>query len=664
MNTKKTLVPPTDAPQSPFLGTNFWVNALLLIGSLWGLQAATANTVVIAVFGLVGAVFAVRGFVVSAKFAGFKAWAKDPNTWSYLSAIVLAILPTASDLVPALKDLTDAFISGNWASVITAALSFLTIVYYRFFKNKSLKSAGAGLLVFVFVFSASSADAQVFNRYQRQLKKAAKEVAKDTSDIHLDPIESVPSKKNGFTAEAATNWGVQYLLPADLRQRLVNECTNKVTIKVYDTAGKSEHASLKQGQLPGANYTTSTDINDRQGHGTHCAGIAVGNELGLCDALVDKGLVRWKPVKILGDNGSGSFDWVKTAIAAERADDRSRIAAGEFVVCSGSFGGGSAIIENVDKEIQASTDLGVIFVFAAGNSGTAGVGYPGCGKYSIACGSIDQGITRSSFSSTGAEVWATMPGRNINSTYLNNTFASLSGTSMATPFLSGACAIALSKWGVRLANYQVMKNYLAWCAQDLGAKGKDNETGWGVELVKNILDRNPADAPNMGNPGNPGTPDPGNPPTREKRMLTFEIAGPLDVYWSIVEGSSLKNSKDVKATVYKLKKGKPSAKSAKAALSKVTIDKIVVEYESTTDIKNSAKAVQAAVKTFFQGRGFGLVSGSDSADAVYWASYFLELILETQNKPALKLDTIIVSAKDQDGVPIVWSNRLLHFPRS
>jgi hypothetical protein len=143
-------------------------------------------------------------------------------------------------------------------------------------------------------------------------------------------------------------------------------------------------------------------------------------------------------------------------------------------------------------------------------------------------------------------------------------------------------------------------------------------------------------------------------------MLTFDIAGPLDVYWSIVEGSSLKNSKDL-ATVYKLKKGKSSAK---AALSKVTIDKIVVEYESTTDIKNSAKAVQAAVKSFFQNRGFGLVSGSDSADAVYWASYFLELILETQNKPAIKLDTIIVSAKDQDGVPIVWSNRLLHFPRN
>ena len=660
MNTRKTLVPPTDAPQSPFLGTNFWVNALLFIGSLWGLQAATANTVVVAIFGLVGAVFAVRSFVVSAKFAGFKTWAKDPNTWSYLSAIVLAILPAASDLVPALKDLTDAFISGNWASVITAGLSFLTIVYYRFFKNKSLKTAGAGLLVFVFVFSASSADAQGF-RYKRHLKQAAKEVAKDTSDIVLDPIESVPSKKNGFSAEAATNWGVQYLLPADLRQRLVNECTNKVTIKVYDTAGKSDHASLKQGQLPGSNYTTSTRIDDLQGHGTHCAGIIAADELGLCDALVDKGLIRWKPVKILGDNGSGSFDWVKTAIAAERADDRSRIAAGEFVVCSGSFGGGTGIIENVDKEIQSSTDFGVIFVFAAGNSGTAGVGYPGCGKYSIACGSLDQGITRSSFSSTGVEVWATMPGRNINSTYLNNTFATLSGTSMATPFLSGACAIALSKWGGKLANYQVMKNYLAWCCQDLGVKGKDNETGWGIQMIKNILDRNPVDAPDMGNPKDPVNPDPGNPPTREKRMLTFDIAGPLDVYWSIVEGSSLKNSNDVKATVYKLKKGKSSAK---AALSKVTIDKIVVEYESTTDIKNSAKNVQTAVKSFFQGRGFGLVSGSDSADAVYWASYFLELILETQNKPAIKLDTIIVSAKDQDGNAIVWSNRLLHFPRN
>jgi len=661
MNTeKKNLVPPTDGPKSPFQGTNLYLSLLLLVGSFWGLQEGLANQIIGSFAGLIAVVGATRNWVKIAKPRGFKEYITDKNTWQYISVALLTFLPQADTLVPQLKSLVDALFTGNWTEIVKAGISLLTILYFLVIKPKGLKVSSAGVIVFIFIFSASSADAQVFNRYKRHLKQAAKEVAKDTSDIVLDPIESVPSKKNGFTAEAATNWGVQYLLPADLRQRLVNECTNKVTIKVYDTAGKSDHASLKQGQLPGSNYTTSTRIDDLQGHGTHCAGIIAADELGLCDALVDKGLVRWKPVKILGDNGSGSFDWVKTAIAAERADDRNRIAAGEFVVCSGSFGGGTGIIENVDKEIQASTDFGVIFIFAAGNSGTAGVGYPGCGKYSIACGSLDQGITRSSFSSTGVEVWAGMPGRNINSTYLNNTFATLSGTSMATPFLSGACAIALSKWGGRLANYQVMKNYLAWCCQDLGAKGKDNETGWGIELIKNILDRNPIDAPDMGNPGNPGNPDPGNPPTREKRMLTFDIAGPLDVYWSIVEGSSLKNSKDL-ATVYKLKKGKSSAR---AALSKVTIDKIVVEYESTTDIKNSAKAVQTAVKSFFQGRGFGLVSGSDSADAVYWASYFLELILETQNKPAIKLDTIIVSAKDQDGVPIVWSNRLLHYPRN
>ena len=133
------------------------------------------------------------------------------------------------------------------------------------------------------------------------------------------------------------------------------------------------------------------------------------------------------------------------------------------------------------------------------------------------------------------------------------------------------------------------------------------------------------------------------------------------MYWSVVEGSNLKNAKDVKATVYKLKGNK---NSAKAGLSKVTIDKIVVEYESVLNIKASNAQIRGAVTSFFQGRGFGLVSGSDSADAVYWASYFLELILETQNKPAIKLDTIIVSAKDQDGNAIVWSNRLLHFPRN
>jgi len=140
-------------------------------------------------------------------------------------------------------------------------------------------------------------------------------------------------------------------------------------------------------------------------------GIVAADELGLCDVLVDKGLLKHKAVKILSNTGSGSFDWVKNAIAAERSDDLAIKQSGGFVVWNGSFGGGSSLIDNVEAELKKSTEAGIFFCFAAGNTGQVGVNYPGNGKYSIACASLDQSGVRSSYSTMGPEVWAAMPGR-------------------------------------------------------------------------------------------------------------------------------------------------------------------------------------------------------------------------------------------------------------
>ena len=133
------------------LGTNFWVNLLLLVGSLWGLQEPTATSVVVAIFGLVGAFFTVRNFLVSAKFVGFKAWATDTNTLSTLGTVIVALIPTAGPLIPAIGDLTKAFVSGNWASIITAGLSLLSIVYYLFIKNNTAKLPGAAGVILLVV---------------------------------------------------------------------------------------------------------------------------------------------------------------------------------------------------------------------------------------------------------------------------------------------------------------------------------------------------------------------------------------------------------------------------------------------------------------------------------------------------------------------------------
>ena len=504
----------------------------------------------------------------------------------------------------------------------------------------------------------TGADAQILNKYKRQLNRAEKRVSRDTSDIVLDPIETVPEggiKK--FRAEAGiTNWGSDLLRPAAVYSRIQAECTRKVTIKVADTGYKWDHQDLQHGQITGSNYTADANGPDANGHSTHCAGIIAGREFGIAYPLVAKGLLTMKPVQVLSGSGSGSFDWVKNAIAAERADDRTRLANGESVLWSGSFGGGTSNIAAVEAELKTSTDLGVLFVFAAGNSGAPGVGYPGRGAYSIAVGSLDQSLTVSSYSSRGPEVWVAAPGRGINSTFKGNTYAVLSGTSMATPCEAGILAIALSKWGnANLNTVEKARAYLAWCARDILPTGKDDDTGYGLDLITNVLDRDPKDTP-AGGPTNP--PPPPTPIPHEPRTIVINTGEAYDVYWMIVQAANVKEPYPFKTAGRGARKANQGAAQNKCQITSVEIQ----VNGSKRMIDDEHKAVKDAMRKFFTNRGFGLLAGSDDADAVKWACYFAEMFLQNDDK--IDMDVISVNGKTSTGNNFKWqAAQLPHWPR-
>lgn len=515
------------------------------------------------------------------------------------------------------------------------------------------------IVLLLAAFTLQTADAQrLFETYKGKINRLEKKQAKDTSDIVLDPIEQIPQGGLSSFNIAATqsNWGVDLLRNAAVLARIKAECKGKVTVKVADTGFKWDHFDLLTGQLPGSNYTTDANNTDQNGHSTHCAGIIGARDLGYTWPLVQLGIVSLKPVQVLAGNGSGNFDWVKNAVAAEREDDRQRLARGEAVVWSGSFGGGTAKIANVEAEIQKSTDLGVLFVFAAGNTGVTGVGYPGCGAYSIAVGSLDQNLTVSSYSTRGPEVWIAAPGRSINSTYKGNTYATLSGTSMATPAEAAMLTIALSKWGrTYLSNYLQARAYLAWCASDIAPTGKDNDTGFGLDYITAILDKNPKDTP-TGIPDNPPPPPPA--PVRDTRFLTFDLTDGYDVYWSLAQAAQ----QAAKPITFKTAGKGSKAKKSALALTKTTLTSITVEVESKNALGIEYVATRDAVKSFFTNRGFGLIDpNSDGADAAYWAAYFLEMILQQDKK--LSLDVVALTGKDDKGNPIRYEkSRLKHWP--
>ena len=179
---------------------------------------------------------------------------------------------------------------------------------------------------------------------------------------------------------------------------------------------------------------------DAEGHGTHVAGTVGargGNAIGVTGVAQSSSLMV---LRSLGADGSGSVADVVTAYAyAARNGAR---------VVNLSLGGNSGSQTERDALAAAS---GVLFVAAAGNDGadndTAGTFPCNYELVNVVCvGASDRNDALASFSNRGKRtVDLAAPGVNIASTYLNGTYVYLSGTSMATPHVTGVAALALAR---------------------------------------------------------------------------------------------------------------------------------------------------------------------------------------------------------------------------
>jgi subtilisin family serine protease len=189
------------------------------------------------------------------------------------------------------------------------------------------------------------------------------------------------------------------------------------------------------------------DPMDENGHGTHCAGIigAEGNN--------DEGIsgINWKteimPMKFLGKGGSGS---TKDAIEAiNYIIDRKKNGVNVRVI-SASWGS-TAYSKALEDVIRKAGDEGILFIAAAGNSSQNAdfrPHYPSGYKLPnvISVAALDRNDNLAGFSNYGVKsVHLGAPGKDIISTWIKGTYREASGTSMATPYVSGVAGLILAQ---------------------------------------------------------------------------------------------------------------------------------------------------------------------------------------------------------------------------
>lgn len=257
-------------------------------------------------------------------------------------------------------------------------------------------------------------------------------------------------------------------------------------VAVLDTGVDSDHPDLKGNIVSCVSKATHLpqdrrSCEDANGHGTHVSGtiLASGGSDG-------KGIYGVAPaaslitVKVCDRRGYCYGDDIAAGI---------RFAADQGAnVVNMSFGGNTP-----DPQILNATDYaidrGLLVIAAGGNDGPAdgSIDYPAAYVKVISVGAIDASENVPNFSSRGLnngdyvreerEIEFAAPGVYVESTYNNGCYTSMSGTSMATPHVTG---LAAKLWQGTAAG---TRSYLQQIAKDIWTVGDDTATGFGLPIV-------------------------------------------------------------------------------------------------------------------------------------------------------------------------------------
>jgi subtilisin len=263
------------------------------------------------------------------------------------------------------------------------------------------------------------------------------------SPTPVDPKPN-PNFPDSYADNATACWGVQAV------RSLTSSYTGKnIPIAILDTGFLTGHPDFQTRVIQSKSFISGEDVNDLNGHGTHCTGVAAGglrgsNQMRYGVSFESKIFIG----KVLSNAGSGSDSGIIAGIdwAMSNGCKVISMSLGAPTRPGQSY---SRIYEDIAKQ---GMERGTLIIAAAGNESNRSannikpVGHPANCPSIMAVAAVDRFLKVADFScgainGNGGEINIAGPGVAVMSAYkAPQNYGSISGTSMATPFVSGVAA--------------------------------------------------------------------------------------------------------------------------------------------------------------------------------------------------------------------------------
>jgi thermitase len=270
---------------------------------------------------------------------------------------------------------------------------------------------------------------------------------------------------------------------------------DEVVIAVLDSGVDCSHPELApkcQGQTPYNATNSIFGLSDYLGHGTHVAGTAAATTDNGSGIASPGWNARIAPVKVCYEQDDFLYGYVGVCADADIAEGLGHAADMGYPIANMSLAGpqdSSTVRLAVDDAVNA----GVLVIAGAGNNYDPNPMYPAAYSNVLGVGATDRHDNLAYFSTFGPLVSMLAPGDNVISTYSveacgeANCYGWLSGTSMATPHVSGSAALVmgyLQSMG-KSSTAEDVRSVLETSADQIGALGQ-NMTAWSVHGRLNL----------------------------------------------------------------------------------------------------------------------------------------------------------------------------------